>query len=125
MDLSELLGVLTSQEWAAIEAVATAATALVAVLAAVFAYVQVRQARRLRQEQARPFVVVDFESSPAWQNAIQLVIQNIGQTVATDVLVSFDPLLESTQKHEGYQLSKSALLTRLYELERGVSRSCC
>lgn len=109
--LNELLSMLTPEAWAAVEAAATALTALIAVLAAVFAFVQVRQARRLRVEQARPFVVVDFESSPVWQNAIQLVIQNIGQTIATDVAVSFDPPLESTDKHEGYELAKSALLT--------------
>ena len=49
----------------------------------------------------RPFVVVDFESSPAWQKAIELVIENIGTTVAANVTLEFDPPLESADKMEG------------------------
>lgn len=96
-------------DWSALSAAVTAA---VAVVAAAFAFLQVRHARLLREEQAQPFVVVDFESSPVWRNAIELVIENIGKTVATNVRVSFDPPLQSTQQAEGYDLSKSVLLTQ-------------
>ncbi len=97
----------TPEDWSALSA---GVTAIVAVVAALFAFLQVRQARLLREEQAQPFVVVDFESSAVWQNAIELVIENIGKTVARDVRVTFDPPLESTEQHEGYDLSKSVLL---------------
>jgi hypothetical protein len=99
----------TPADWSALSA---AITALIAFVAAVFAFLQVRHARLLREEQAQPFVVVDFESSPVWHNAIELVIQNIGKTVAKNVRVAFDPPLESTQRQEGYELSKSVLLTQ-------------
>jgi hypothetical protein len=99
----------TPSDWSALSAVITA---LVAVAAAAFAFMQVRHARLLREEQAQPFVVVDFESSPIWHNAIELVIRNIGKTVATDVRVEFDPPLQSTHAPKGYELSKSALVTR-------------
>jgi hypothetical protein len=95
-------------DWSAL---AAAVTTLVAVVAAAFAFLQVRQARLLREEQAQPFVVVDFEPSPVWSNIINLVIQNSGKTVAKDVLVVFDPPLVSSQPQEGYELAKSVLLT--------------
>ncbi|WP_375425258.1 hypothetical protein [uncultured Friedmanniella sp.] len=109
MDLS-FLNVLSPDQWAAVEALATAFSAVITVFAVVFAVVQVLQARRLRREQAQPFVVVDFESSPAWQNAIELVIQNTGTTVARDVHVMFDPPLESTEHHPGYSIADSVLV---------------
>jgi len=87
-------------------------TALVAVVAAAFAFLQVRHAKLLREEQAQPFVVVDFESSPVWRNAIELVVQNIGKTVAKNVRVTFDPPLKSTEQQGGYELAKSVLLTQ-------------
>lgn len=99
----------TPADWSALAGVVTA---LVAVAAALFAFMQVRQARLLREEQAQPIVVVDFESAPVWHNAIELVIQNIGKTIATNVHVTFDPPLKSTQRHEGYDLAQSTLLTK-------------
>lgn len=102
-------GVWTPEDWTALSA---AVTAIVALVAAAFAFLQVRQARLLREEQAQPFVVVDFESSAAWRNAIELVVENIGKTVATQVKVTFDPPLESTQKYDSYDLAQSVLVTQ-------------
>jgi hypothetical protein len=90
------------------EAFGTTVTAAVAVLAAIVAYFQVREARRLREEQARPFVVVDFESSPAWSNLINLVIKNVSNTLATDVRMEFDPPLKSSDASN--QLPSSLLI---------------
>src|SRR5215211_8561973 len=94
------LGWLTSEHWAAVEALSTAVTAFVAVAAAIFAFVQVRQARLLRVEQSRPFVVANFEPSPGSHRNIELVIENIGTTIATDVTIEFDPPLEAAEKVE-------------------------
>jgi hypothetical protein len=58
----------------------------------IFAWIQVLQARRLREEQARPFVVVDFE--PGF--LIYLTVENIGRTMARDLTIHFDPPLDST-----------------------------
>ena len=85
-----LLG-LTPEEWAAIGALGTVATAAVALVAARFAFAQVKEARRLREERSRPFVVVDVQPSSDWSNLLNLVVENVGATVAYDVAMTFDP----------------------------------
>jgi hypothetical protein len=52
----------------------------------------VLQARKLREEQARPFVIVDFE--PGF--LVYLMVENLGRTMARDVTIRFDKPLEST-----------------------------
>jgi hypothetical protein len=79
--------------WTALAAWATVA---IYVFLGIFALVQVLQARKLREEQARPFVVVDFD--PA-RELFFLVIENIGRTVARNVVVRFDKPL--TRSFEG------------------------
>lgn len=83
-------------------------TAGVAVVAGVVAYFQVREARRTREAQAQPFVVVDIEPGEVWDNAMQLVIENVGRTLATDVKIRFTPPLETTL--DDYDLTGSVLL---------------
>lgn len=73
-------------------AVAAWVTVLVYVVIAVLALRQVKEARRLREEQGRPFVVVDLDVS--W--LIQLTISNIGSTIARNVRIDFEPALQST-----------------------------
>ncbi|GAA1622633.1 hypothetical protein GCM10009744_07400 [Kribbella alba] len=92
-DLGEWVGLggYTPEQW---QAVGTMATAFIALAAAVFAWQQVRHARKLREEQAQPYVVVDFESSR--NILINLVVRNTGLTVAHDVKLTFDPPLIST-----------------------------
>lgn len=97
----------TPADWSA---AGTVATAVIAFAAALFAYRQVREARRLREEQAQPFVVVDFEPSPVWGNIINLVVENVGKTLAREVKLTFTPRLASTQVKEEYDLNESALL---------------
>lgn len=76
------------EDWAAFGA---CVTALVAIIAALVAWRQVREARRLRQEQAQPYVAVAMETSAAAQNMVDLVVKNFGTTAAYDVSVSIDP----------------------------------
>jgi hypothetical protein len=90
-------------DWSAL---GTMITALVAVVAAGFAWAQVRHARKLREEQAKPYVVVGFEPSPVWANAINLYVENIGSTVASDVQIRFDRPLESKVRTEDINDSK-------------------
>ena len=97
----------TADDWTAI---ATCATFLVAAIAAVFSYGQVTQARRAREDQVRPFVVVDLQSSLAWQNMIDLVVENVGKTIAKDVRVEFQPPLESSQSDSRMHLQESVLV---------------
>lgn len=82
----------TPIEWQAIGSVTAAA---VLIVAAVFARQQVLQAREARTDQNRPFVVVDLD----WQSRrplLNLIIENVGHTVARDVRFGFTPELEST-----------------------------
>lgn len=57
-----------------------------------FAWRQVHEAKRLREEQARPFVVAYLRVD--WLT--EIVIENTGRTAARDVSVSFQPPLVST-----------------------------
>lgn len=61
--------------------------------AALFAGWQVREIRRTRQDESRPFVVADFEVK---KGMIYLVITNTGRTMARDVRFAFDPALSGT-----------------------------
>lgn len=98
---------LTAEDWTAIGTVVTAA---VAVLAAGFAALQVRELRRTREDQTRPFVIVDIQPGPAWSNLLDLVVENIGSTAARDVQISFDPPLQQS-KDDGYPIGESALIS--------------
>lgn len=70
--------------------------ALVLLAAAAFAASQVREARRLRLAQAQPYVVVSLELDPQSPQLVNLVIANLGTTVAKDISVKFDPSLTSS-----------------------------
>jgi hypothetical protein len=65
------------------------------VAGAIVAWRQVKEARRLREAQVQPFVVADFEVDEQNQ-AIYLVISNIGGTMARNVRLKFDPELTSS-----------------------------
>lgn len=101
-----MLAGLSPEEWTA---VGTLGTAIVALLAAAFAGWQVWEIRRTRQEESRPFLVVDIQSSAAWNNLFNLVIENAGPTVARDVRVSFTPPLQSS--NDQVDLESTVLLT--------------
>jgi hypothetical protein len=78
-----------AQTWTAAAAWVTVAVYVGVLL---FAWRQVREARRLREDQARPWVVVYFDVD--WLT--EIVVENIGKTVARDVHISFEPPLKST-----------------------------
>jgi hypothetical protein len=52
---------------------------------------QVEEARRLREEQSRPFVVVDLDISDP--PLVFLTVSNVGRTIARRVRINFDPPL--------------------------------
>lgn len=68
-------------------------TFLVLAATAFFALRQAHEARRLREAQARPFVIIDLHP---WNTFIDLTIKNIGRTMARDVRFSFDPAVTTT-----------------------------
>jgi hypothetical protein len=66
---------------------------VVLVAAALVAWRQVYEARRLREQQTRPFVVADFEVES--DTTVHLQIANLGTSLARDVKIVIDPPLES------------------------------
>lgn len=87
-------------------AAATWASVLVLLGSLAFAWRQVGEARRLRVEQARPWVVVRFD--PGF--VFEIVVENIGKTVAKKIKIEFDPPLESTWSRP-WGWEESTLLT--------------
>lgn len=99
------------RSWGAAEwsAAGTVATAIVALLAVIYAALQVREARKAREAQIQPFVVVSLEPSRTSNFMIELVVENIGMTLARDVSFTFDPPLKSAMSD--MKLEGSYLLT--------------
>lgn len=67
---------------------------LVLIAAAFFGRRQLNEAKELREAQTRPFVVIDLGSSA--RSLFDLVVKNIGPTLARDVHFKFDPPIRST-----------------------------
>lgn len=82
-----------TRDWGAAEwsAFSSVGALVVAVIVGGFVAIQVLQAKRLREEQARPYVILDFEFK-GW--FVHLVVKNIGATPARDVKIEFDKPLE-------------------------------
>lgn len=107
--LGWLLGWLSAER---VVAVAAVGQLVVFVFAALYARAQVREARTLRESQAlqaqelreaerelrkdeaRPYVVVDFERERA--PFVNLVIANLGRTMARNVQIEVDPPFDSS-----------------------------
>lgn len=84
------------------QAIGSIGTLIVAIAAAIFAYVQIRDARRLREEQAAPYVIARFRSSEASPKIIDFVIANIGSTPAFDVRITIAPEMERANPIANY-----------------------
>ncbi|WP_139830915.1 hypothetical protein [Mycobacterium paraense] len=76
-------------------ALAAWTTVLIAFGAAVFAWFQVREARRTREEQAQPNVVIYSELNLSALDWIEIVVKNFGTTPAYHVKVTITPPLTS------------------------------
>lgn len=105
----EQLAGLSATAWAAI---AAWVTLVVLTTTAILGWRQLREAVRLRQEQSRPWVVVDFDTPNAW--LIDLTIQNVGKTTAKDVRLEFDPppqrAIEEKRSEERGRFADTALV---------------
>lgn len=90
LETSTFLG-LGPTAWGAIGAIATVVAVVIALVAAIVALRQLRHSRELSEEQARPYVVASTVLSEADRNHVDLVLQNIGHTAASNVRVTIDP----------------------------------
>lgn len=89
------------ETWSALAAWATATLALIALLVA---RSQLGEARRLRREQAQPYVAVFMDQSAASPQLVELVVRNFGTTVATDVVLRIEPKPQrASASQEGYR----------------------
>jgi hypothetical protein len=91
-------------DWAAVAAWAACATVGIYIVIGLFAWRQVHEARKLREEQARPFVIVDFEPD----FLVYLTVENLGRTMARDVIIQFDKPLQTTLQRP-HELNESPL----------------
>lgn len=82
------LGAWRPEDWAAL---GTCVTAVVAIVAGVVAGRQLREARRLRLEQAQPYVVAYMADTPHHERFVDLVLRNFGTTAAVDVRLVVTP----------------------------------
>ncbi len=85
-------------DWSALAAWVTAA---VAVAAGWIALGQLGEARRLRLEQAQPYVVLFMEPSAADPKFIDLVVRNLGATAARDVELTISPTAQRSLQGGG------------------------
>ena len=81
----------TASEW---EAVGVWVTVVVAMIAAGIALIQISAARKLRAEEAQPYVAIYMDPSAASSAFIDIVIRNFGNTAATDVKIVCDAPLQ-------------------------------
>jgi hypothetical protein len=80
--------------WTDTATVGLVGTQLVVLIVAAFvAWKQVREARELREEQQRPFVVVDFDLQNGYMTFLE--VANLGTSLARDVRIEIDPPLAS------------------------------
>ncbi len=77
------------------EALAAWVAVGIAALAGAYARGQLREAKRLREEQAQPYVVVFPDDAGVDPRHYDLVIRNFGSTAATDVEVRFSSEIHS------------------------------
>ncbi len=92
--------------WAAIDvaelaAWSTAAQAALVFVALVVAWVQLKDARDDRNARDRPFVVVEFDGERNHEE-VDIVVRNIGATIARDIRIRFDPPLKTSLDDTGY-----------------------
>lgn len=92
-----LLG-LDAGEWAAI---GTWFTGLITVGLLVYAIVQIRDGRKLREDETRPFMVVDFDLRNS--GLVSLDVQNIGKSAAAAVRVLLDEPIVSAKAKVDWQ----------------------
>lgn len=96
---------LTDPTAAQIEAAAVVVQATVVMVALLVARGQLTEARLSRQNQDRPYVIVDFDGDRI-EHFVYIDVVNHGRTSAYDVAFTFDPPLSTTMDDTGYGVTK-------------------
>lgn len=83
-------------------------------MAGLLVWLQVHQGRQVREDQTRPYVIVDFE----FRGMLVLVsVRNLGATPAANVRIAFDRPLESPTK--GLNPERFAVFSEKQWTQRG------
>ena len=82
--------------WVMVGTLSGAISALVIIVAAFFAWSQLHEAQVLRENQTRPFVVIEF--LPEASSIINMRISNLGSTMARYISFAIKPPLETTHE---------------------------
>jgi hypothetical protein len=102
---------LSSVAWDGIAAIATVAAFGAAVLGAFLVLRQLKQARELAEDQARPYLVATIEESAADWTITDFVVRNIGQTAARELTMTIDPpYVRAHELGEGNQFMDAAFI---------------
>jgi hypothetical protein len=75
---------------------ATVLEAGILAVAALFAWSQLAETRELRLAQTRPYVIAFIHPDPIAHTILDLVIANVGKTVARSIKLTFTPALSDT-----------------------------
>ena len=98
--------------WAA---VIPGVSALAALLTAAFAIVTIRQAAQDSRDRTRPVVIVRLTPGPKLSHGyLYLIMQNMGDSVARDLAVTFDPEMTSRETDAGQRLIAGPFIRRRY-----------
>jgi hypothetical protein len=103
--------------WVMVGALAGAVSALVILAAAWVAQSQLREARVLRENQTRPFVVIEFHPEPT--SVINVRISNLGSTMARDVRFSINPPLVTTHEAQWHIMDQQIFQSGIGSLAPG------
>jgi hypothetical protein len=103
--------------WVMVGALSGAVSALVIIGAAFVAWSQLHEAQVLRENQTRPFVVIEFH--PEASSVINMRISNLGSTMARYVSFAIKPPLETTHEAQWHIMDMNIFRSGIRSLAPG------
>jgi hypothetical protein len=103
-DGSTFLG-LDTTGWTAATATATGLLVVAGVITAVVALRQLRQTGAIRRQEARAYVIADFEPSDSSGALVDFVVRNVGRTAAFDIQLKWDQAPQAAVPVPAYPLA--------------------
>lgn len=102
---------LDATAWTAVTALATAALVVAAGVTAVIAVRQLRSVTATWREEARAYVVVEFDSTLVSASLVDVVIRNLGRTPAFDVTITWKPSPVEAEPIVGHEFAKARMFS--------------
>ena len=98
---------LSPAEWEVIGVLLTGGGLFAAGVAAFIAARQLGQAKDVRLDRSRPYVLVTAQPSPVSRHLIDVIIQNVGAGPARDVRIKVTPPLRAARHNEKHSLENA------------------